>query len=237
MRHIYAKLDAHRRSEAVARARRARAARPRRHQRWITTGAPTASAIDEWTGPSGSTTAPPRASSQPSRPIWMTLPSTRWQETSYHQGDVTRLAVRKAIPTANHRVHRLVAHSWCALWWVQGAEGTTSLTYCSNVSKIQSLVDDIKNYDLSSGISGLSSQLSAVREPSKERGQRSQTGLSQRDQRNRVFHLDVTLKSGIEELPVFSERSSRSLRLAPSVQGVVKSVEGLPRRFPTDSKC
>ena len=97
LRHIYAKLDAHSRSETVTRPRELGLLAPGVHQRWIPPGPPTASAsesVDERLeehdrGPQGEHRRRQGAA-------WMTLPSTRWQDRSYHQGDVTRLGGSKS---------------------------------------------------------------------------------------------------------------------------------------------
>ena len=43
-----------------------------------------------------------------------------------------------------------------------GCGGDDKPSYCSNVSDLQSSVDDLKNYDLSSGVSGLTPVLTAI---------------------------------------------------------------------------
>ena len=113
-----------------------------------------------------------------------------------------------------------------------GCGGDDKPSYCSDVSDLQSSVEDLKNFDLSSGVSGLSSELSTI-----ESQATTAVSSAKQDFPSETSAVDSsisTLKSGVEELPS-SPSPQQVLGLAPDVAGVVKSVQDF--QSATSSKC
>jgi hypothetical protein len=113
-----------------------------------------------------------------------------------------------------------------------GCGGDDKPSYCSDVSDLKSSVDDLENYDLSSGVSGLSSELSTIESQAK-----TAVSAAKQDFPSETSAVDSsisTLKSAVQELPS-SPSSQQVLGLAPDVAGVVKSVQDF--QSATNSKC
>ena len=110
--------------------------------------------------------------------------------------------------------------------------GDDKPSYCSDVSDLQSSVKDLQNYNLSSGVSGLSSQLTTIESDAKVAVSAAKQDFP--SETSAVESSISTLKTGVEDLPS-SPSPQQVLALAPDVQGVVKSVQDFQNA--TESKC